>query len=313
MVIGTRYWCRACPSRPRCECSSRSTSIANGNLGGCNARQFVAQQLPARGGRVPVVTAQYLLRLVQARRRTSNTLLAPAAGTRSAGGCTHMMAGRVDQLSPVVGFPSARNGSGLAGGGRGSAVGATGRFDDLLPSRAPARLPSPSPGSGTCTSGARTCSRHFSCTTRWDCGSSCTRLSACVMIVRSRPSQLNDATLLMDILGYGLYHGKRTHGGQVEDRGENRCWPGLRRAHASRQAGSQVHHMNERLYAFTLCAWRVHGLADTIRSRAQHSWTALRRGRSGKHGMLWPESRKKWIGFTGSSIQPLSHSLQRRC
>lgn len=83
------------------------------------------------------------------------------------------------------------------------------------------------------------------------------------------PNRLDEDTLLQDILGYALY---RAASELMEARPQERrrdpllAWS----PEELRQAARKVRkYMDERLAAFTLSAWRVFGLADSIRRRAR--------------------------------------------
>lgn len=83
------------------------------------------------------------------------------------------------------------------------------------------------------------------------------------------PSRLDDATLLADILGYALY---RATSDLMQTRSESRRRePLLAWSSEELKRGARLvrKYTEERLAAFTLSAWRVLGLADSIRGRAR--------------------------------------------
>lgn len=111
-------------------------------------------------------------------------------------------------------------------------------------------------------------------------------------------SGLDEATLLADILGYALY---RAAGELLESRPVDRrrepllAWSPDELKQAARLVRK---YLDERLAAFTLSAWRVFGLADSIRLRAR--------------SML--EGTSTWaIGSTGQALATIAAEMDRLC
>ncbi|GJQ28712.1 MAG: hypothetical protein HBSAPP03_05960 [Phycisphaerae bacterium] len=112
------------------------------------------------------------------------------------------------------------------------------------------------------------------------------------------PNRLDEDTLLQDILGYALY---RAASELMEARPEARrrepllAWSPEELKQAARQVRK---YLDERLAAFTLSAWRVFGLADSIRHRAR--------------SML--EGTSPWaIGSTGQALATIAAEMDRLC